>query len=67
MHAEHYLATFNKLFRESLSQRFSNYLSRIGLPELKQRMDSESTLPIASTSVASLPPAFDKSQCDEEQ
>jgi hypothetical protein len=28
-----YLATINELFRERLSQRFSNYLSRIGLPE----------------------------------
>lgn len=35
MYAEHYLSTINPLFRESLSQRFSNYLSRIGLPELK--------------------------------
>ena len=32
---EHYLATINHLFREYLSQRFSNYLSRIGLPEIK--------------------------------
>jgi len=55
MYAEHYLATFNKLFRESLSQRFSNYLSRIGLPKL------------ASTSVASPPQDFDKSECDEER
>jgi len=29
-----YLATINILFRENLSQRFSNYLSRIGLPTL---------------------------------
>jgi hypothetical protein len=29
-----YLATINELFHESLSQRFSNYLSRIGLPVL---------------------------------
>ena len=36
MYAEHYLATINILFRESLSQRFSSYLSRIGLPELKK-------------------------------
>ena len=55
MYAKCYLATFNKLFRESLSQRFSNYLSRIGLPEL------------ASTSVASPPQGFDKSECDKEQ
>ena len=31
---DHYLATVNELFRESLSQRFAYYLSRIGLPEL---------------------------------
>lgn len=29
-----YLASINELFRESLSQRFTNYLSRIGLPIL---------------------------------
>lgn len=29
-----YLGTINELFRERLSQRFSNYLSRIGLPEI---------------------------------
>ena len=29
-----YVASLNELFREELSQRFSNYLSRIGLPEL---------------------------------
>jgi hypothetical protein len=29
-----YLATVNELFRENLSQRFTNYLSRIGLPFL---------------------------------
>jgi hypothetical protein len=28
-----YLATINELFRENLSQRFANYLNRIGLPE----------------------------------
>jgi len=31
-HKEHYHATINELFRERLSQRFSNYLNRIGLP-----------------------------------
>lgn len=35
MYNEHYLATINHLFREYLSQRFSNYLSRIGLPKIK--------------------------------
>lgn len=30
-----YLSTINELFREKLSQRFCNYLSRIGVPELQ--------------------------------
>lgn len=50
MYPRHYLATINQLFRESLSQRFSNYLSRIGLPELKERIGSESTLSTTPTS-----------------
>ncbi|MDY6895403.1 MAG: hypothetical protein SVO01_08340 [Thermotogota bacterium] len=29
---DHYIATVNELFREALSQRFSYYLSRIGVP-----------------------------------
>lgn len=33
-YAQHYLTTVNEIFREGLSQRFANYLSRIGLPEL---------------------------------
>jgi hypothetical protein len=37
----HYLATLNVLFRESLSQRFAYYLSRIGLPTIKQADTSE--------------------------
>ncbi|MFA0846442.1 MAG: hypothetical protein ACC614_02600 [Methanobacterium formicicum] len=28
----HYVGTINELFRESLSQRFAHYLSRVGLP-----------------------------------
>lgn len=28
-----YITTFSELFREELSQRFTNYLSRIGLPQ----------------------------------
>lgn len=32
---EHYVATLGELFREELSQRFANYLSRIGLPLVK--------------------------------
>lgn len=31
-----YLASLSELFREELSQRFSGYLCRIGLPELKK-------------------------------
>ncbi|MEA3282021.1 MAG: hypothetical protein U9Q68_05595 [Euryarchaeota archaeon] len=34
---EHYLVTIRELFRESLSQRFSYFLSRIGLPDLKEK------------------------------
>jgi hypothetical protein len=30
-----YLASINELFREDLSHRFANFLSRIGLPEVK--------------------------------
>jgi hypothetical protein len=32
-----YVASLNELFREELSQRFTNYLSRIGLPELQNK------------------------------
>jgi hypothetical protein len=32
---QYYLITINELFRERLSQRFANYLSRFGLPEIK--------------------------------
>jgi hypothetical protein len=35
IHKEHYVASLNELFRECLSQRFSYYLSRIGLPNIK--------------------------------
>ena len=34
---EHYLVTIRELFRESLSQRFSYFLSRIGLPDIKEK------------------------------
>ncbi|HNW43265.1 MAG TPA: hypothetical protein PKI19_02100 [Elusimicrobiales bacterium] len=34
LHATHYQATLSELFRERLNQRFANYFSRIGLPEL---------------------------------
>lgn len=68
MYAEHYLATINHLFRESLSQRFSSYLSRIGLPDIKERVDVENASLMASTSsVVSPPPVFDRNKCDEEQ
>ena len=33
-HGEMYLATISELFREELSRRFTNYLSRIALPEV---------------------------------
>jgi len=32
---DYYLGSINELFREAISQRFANYLSRIGLPLLK--------------------------------
>ncbi|NTU66358.1 MAG: hypothetical protein HGB08_00375 [Candidatus Moranbacteria bacterium] len=34
IHNQVYIATISELFREELSQRFSNYISRIGLPEI---------------------------------
>jgi len=34
IYEKHYIASLNELFREALSQRFSFYLSRIGLPEI---------------------------------
>lgn len=37
MYEKHYLATINQLFREFLSQRFANYLSRIGLPDINKK------------------------------
>jgi len=49
MYKDHYLVTINQLFREYLSQRFSNYLSRIGLPTFNERTTSEGTLTTAST------------------
>ena len=36
IYIKHYVSSMNELFRESLSQRFSFYLSRIGLPEIKK-------------------------------
>jgi len=40
----HYLATMNELFRERLSQRFANFISRIGLPEFKEIEQSVETI-----------------------
>ncbi len=34
---KHYLGTLDELFRESLSVRFANYLSRIGLPVISDK------------------------------
>ena len=31
---DHYICSVSELFRERISQRFANYLSRIGLPEI---------------------------------
>jgi len=42
---EQYVSSLNELFRESLCQRFSFYLSRIGLPKILQTSDSESDPP----------------------
>lgn len=33
---KHYQISLNELFRESFSQRFTNYLNRIGLPEIEK-------------------------------
>ncbi len=41
IHKVSYVATINELFREHLSQRFSHYLSRIGLPVVKELLDNE--------------------------
>jgi len=38
MNNNHYLASLRQLFREALSHRFSFFLSRIGLPEIKYCM-----------------------------
>ena len=36
IYKKHYVASLNELFREALSQRFSYYLDRIGLPDMAQ-------------------------------
>lgn len=38
-HKPSYVATINELFRERLSQRFSNYINRIGVPEIQPKSD----------------------------
>ncbi len=38
VYPKHYVASIEELFRESLCQRFSFYLSRIGLPELSNEI-----------------------------
>lgn len=43
MYSDKYLASLNQLFREYLSQRFFNYFSRIGLPDLSACESNEST------------------------
>lgn len=37
LYEDKYLISLNALFRECLSQRFSNYLCRIGLPDLRPK------------------------------
>ena len=33
-----YIATVNELYREALSQRFANYIARIGLPNIEEKI-----------------------------
>jgi hypothetical protein len=40
--SSNYVCTLCALYREDVSQRFASYLSRIGLPELRQSSDSAS-------------------------
>lgn len=42
---DHYIGTINELFREALSQRFAYYLSRIGLPFIKNNEESDANTP----------------------
>lgn len=37
----HYICTVSELFRERISQRFANYLSRIGLPDMVKTEDNK--------------------------
>ena len=43
VYQDKYVATISELFRESLSQRFANYISRIGLPIFGDENKSENT------------------------
>ncbi len=36
LYGAHYFCSIDNMFKENLSQRFANYLSRIGLPNLKK-------------------------------
>jgi hypothetical protein len=40
---EHYITTVAELFRERISQRFANYLSRIGLPDANMKKPLSNT------------------------
>lgn len=44
---EHYLMTLNALFREELSHRFANYLSRVGVPIISQKSQNNDVNPIS--------------------
>lgn len=39
IYKNHYVSSMNELFREFLSQRFSFYLSRVGLPEIRKNCE----------------------------
>ncbi|MFA5961278.1 MAG: hypothetical protein WC848_01175 [Parcubacteria group bacterium] len=41
VHPDVYVSTLCELFREELSQRFTNYLSRIGLPVFSNEIDAK--------------------------
>lgn len=39
IHSDLYVLTLSELFREELSQRFTNFISRIGLPVFSDEND----------------------------
>ena len=43
VYQDKYVATISELFRESLSQRFANYISRIGLPIFGEEINNDNT------------------------